>query len=183
MLEEPTIEFRRVTGRLTDDQVHITVRIHNPASRTLYAYETPRRIRYDAATATIAVDLNDEHVDADHPIAPHLPQPRFLALEAGADTLLRISLPRVLSRIRSADERQGRGPLVEQYPLDQAERIALAIAVQDTPYYYNPREPMATQLRAWGAQIARTEARINLTRSPRTSRERHDPGSPDQSPE
>jgi hypothetical protein len=178
MIDEPTIEFRRVTGRLTDDQVHITVRIHNPASRTLYAYETPRRLRYDAATATILVDLNDEHVDENHPISPHLPQPRFLALEAGTDTLLRITLPRVLNRVRSADERQGQGPLAEQLPLDQAQRISLAIAVQDTPYYYNPREPMAAQLRAWGAQIARTEARISLVRHARRSREGRDPGSP-----
>lgn len=164
MLEEPTIEFRRVTGRLTGDQVHITARIHNPASRTLYAYETPRRLRYDAATATIHVDLNDEHVDEEHPIAPHLPQPSFLALEAGADTLLRITLPRVLNRVRPAEERQGQGPLVEQLPLDQARRITLAIAVQDTPYYYNPRESKVRQLRSWGAQIARTEASISLAR-------------------
>jgi len=163
MPEEIAIEFRRVTGRLADDRVHITARIHNPGSRTLYAYETPRRIRYDATTETIVVDLNDEHVDEDHPIAPHLPQPRFLALEGDTDTLLRIQLPRTLKRVRSAEERQGQGPVVQQIPLDQAKRIVLAVAVQDTPYYYNPRESKPAQLRAWTAQIVRTEAAINLT--------------------
>jgi hypothetical protein len=29
-----------------------------------------------------------------------------------------------------------------------------------------PREPVAVQLRAGGAQIARTEARVNLARNP-----------------
>lgn len=164
MLEEPTVEFRRVSGRITDDHVLITARIHNPTDRTLYAYETPRRIRYDATSATITVDLNDAYLDLDHPIAPHLLQPNFLALEGGTDTLLRVRLPRVLRRVRSAQERQGQGPLVEELPLEQAQHVELAVAVQDTPFYYNPREHTVTQLRAWGAQVARTQARISLSR-------------------
>lgn len=164
MLEEPTIEFRRVTGRLDDDHVLVSATIHNPTERTLYAYETPRRIRYDAATSTILVDLNDEHVDPDHPVAPHLPQPRFLALEGGADTVLRVQLPRTLNRVRPAEERHGSGPLVERIDLDRATRVSLAVAVQDTPYYYNPGRPMAAQLREWGAQVARTENAIRLRR-------------------
>jgi hypothetical protein len=162
MLEQPVIEIQDVKGRVDGERIVLDVAVRNPQARTLYAYETVRRIQYDPATRELTVSLHDHHIDADHPIAPHLLQPRFAQLEGGTVTPVTITLPRVVRRIRSAAEREGGEPMVEVLPIEQATRITIEMAHQDTPYYYNPRLDKVEQLRTWGEPVATATLPLSL---------------------
>lgn len=164
MVDGPGIELRDISGRVDDDHIVVTVTIFNPQQRTLYAYGSPRRIAYDPDSRTMTVALHDEHIDPDHPLAPHLPQPRFVQLEGNTETDVEIVLPAISRRIRSADERAGGGPMIEEQPLVEAENAEIEMAYQDAPFYYNPRLDKAVQLRQWAGDIARLRAPLRLTR-------------------
>ena len=170
MLEESRIELQQVTGAVDNDHLVLDIKVLNPEDRTLYAYGSPRRIVYDDATRTLAVNLHDHHIDPEHPIAPHLPQPRFVALEGGTVTNVRVTLPRILRRIRSASERTPDEPITEEQRLSEARTVTVEMAHQDTPFYYNPRLEKSRQLREWGNRIATITTPIEL-----------DPGSSDAS--
>jgi hypothetical protein len=162
MLEQPTIELRQVSGRVEDDRIRLEVTVFNPEDRTLYAYGSVRRIQYDAATHALTISLHDRHIDPDHPIAPHLPQPRFVQLEGRTSTTVELTLPRIVRRIRSAAERTGGEPMTEELPIAEATQVTIEMAHQDTPYYYNPRLDKPEQLRQWGDQVASTTVPLEL---------------------
>lgn len=162
MLDEPRIELRNITGEVRPDGVVLTVTVFNPEDRTLYAYSSPRRIVYDAGTKTLTVSLHDHHVEPDHPIAPHLPQPRFESLEGHAQTDVPIYLPRVLRRVRDASQRTAGEPMTEELNISEATTVTVEMAHQDTPFYFNPRLEKTSQLRQWGEQVAALTSPIQL---------------------
>lgn len=108
------------------------------------------------------MSLHDQHLTPDHPIAAHLPQPRFVALAGEAVTDESIAIPRVVKRILGAGERALDGPMVELQNVTQATSATVEIAHQDTPYYYNPREGKVEQLRRWGAHVATLTTAISI---------------------
>ena len=162
MLEEPRIELQDITGEVRPDGIVLTVTVFNPEERTLYAYSSPRRIVYDTGTRTLTVSLHDHHVGPDHPIAPHLPQPRFESLEGRTQTDVPIYLPRVLRRIREAAERTAGEPMTEEQNISEATTVTVEMAHQDTPFYFNPRLEKTRQLRQWGDQVATLTTPIEL---------------------
>jgi hypothetical protein len=155
MLEQESIELRAVTAKVEEGRFIVRVKVFNPKERTLYAYGEARRVLYDDATGILTVHLHDQHVEEDTIISRHLRQPRFVPLEGNTETEIALSLPKVIKRLRSAAERGESGPVSEQLHISEATRIELEIAHQDTPFYYNPKEDNARQLKQWGHTIAK----------------------------
>jgi hypothetical protein len=154
MLEKESIQLQSLAAHADAEKLVVKVRIHNPEDRTLYAYGTVRRYLYDAGTKRLTLCLHDGHLSEDDINSRHMPEPRMVALEQHADTELALDLPAVVHRIRGAAERQGEGPLTEDLPIAEATEIRLEVAHQDTPFYFNPAQSRATQLREWGRQVA-----------------------------
>lgn len=136
-----------------EDRYVVRLNVHNPESRTLYAYGTARRIQYDNSTRNLRLSLHDQYVDENNVIAIHLKRPKIVPLEANADTEIKLALPQVINRLRSASERAG-GPLVEKLNISEATNIDIEVAHQDTPFYYNPKVSMVKQLKQWGSAVA-----------------------------
>jgi hypothetical protein len=160
MLEKATIILRELTADTGDSDFIVRVKIFNPVKRTLYAYGNPRRILYDNATNILTLCLHDQHVEADSIISRHLPEPNFVLLEGNVETEIKIYLPKIINRIRSAAERNGQGAISEQLQISEAKEIELEIAHQDTPFYYNPKIDNATQLKEWGRIIAKENFKL-----------------------
>lgn len=163
-MEEPKIDLKSVEAASEDDKFVLYVRIFNPEQRTVYAYATPRRILYDNASGKLTVCMHDQHIEEGSILAYHLPQPRIVSLEANAETEVRISLPKVVNRIRSAAERGPTGQLTEQLRVAEAKEVTLEIAHQDTPFYYNPKMENAKQLKEWGQAISKASFKLSQSR-------------------
>lgn len=164
MLDKEKIELKSSTADVDEGRFVISIKIFNPEQRTLYAYASPRRILYDNATSKLRLYLHDQHIKEDSIISRHLQQPKFVPLEGRTETEVKISLPKVVQRIRSADERGGSGPLTEQLQIFKAKEIELEIAHQDTPFYYNPKIDNARQLKEWGRTIAKAHFKLKPLR-------------------
>lgn len=160
MLEKEKIQLKAATADVEGESFIVSVKIFNPEQRTLYAYGSPRRILYDNATGKLTVCLHDQHIEEDSIISRHLPKPKFVSLEGDTETEVKISLPKVVKRIRSASERGGSGALIEQLRVFEAQKIELEIAHQDTPFYYNPKIDNAKQLKEWGHTIAKANFKL-----------------------
>lgn len=161
MLKKETIQLKTVTTSLEKDKFVVKVKMMNPENRTLYVYGSARRIFYDNATGKLTLYLHDHHLSEEEEelISPHLRQPRFVPLEAGTETEVRITLNPILNRIRSAAER-GSGPLFEELRILEAKEIEFEIAYQDTPFYYNPNIDNSKQLKEWGKVISKGTFKI-----------------------
>ena len=150
-----------------EDRYVVRIKVFNPESRTLYAYGEARRIRYDSASGKLILALHDGHLDEDSINAIHMRRPRFVSLEANTETEIKLALPKVINRIRSAAERAG-GPISEQLNISEAKEIEVEIAHQDTPFYYNPKVSMAKQLKEWGRAV--TKAKFKIDSIPKTKK-------------
>jgi len=162
VLKEQSIQLNEIKGQMEEDKFVVRVKINNPEKRTLYAYGSPRRTFYDNTTGKLTLLLHDQHMSAEEEriYSPHLRQPRFVPLEANTETELVLKLDPVLNRLLSAAER-GTGPAFEELHISQAKEIAIEIAHQDTPFYYNPKVDNAKQLKDWGKPVAKAEFRIS----------------------
>lgn len=154
MLEKESIQLQSLAAQVEPDKFVVKVQIRNPENRTLYAYGTVRRYLYDAAARRLTLCLHDGHLSDDDINSRHLPEPRMVPLEQQTDTELLLDLPKVVHRVRGAAERQGGGALTEDLPIAEAAEIRLEVAHQDTPFYFNPAQNRAAQLREWGRQVA-----------------------------
>lgn len=143
-----------------EDRYVVRINVFNPENRTLYAYGDVRRIRYDNVTGKLILDLNDEHIDENSFEAVHLKRPRFVPLEANTETEIKLALPKVINRLRSAAERGGSGPISEKLQISEATELDVAIAHQDTPFYYNPKVSMARQLKEWGSAVTKADFKV-----------------------
>jgi hypothetical protein len=173
MLKKETIKLKTVSANLDSGKFVVSIRVENPEDRTLYAYGSARRIVYDNATGKLTLLLHDQYMspEEDKLISPHLKQPRFVALEGRTETEVRILLEPTITRLRSATER-GTGPLFEELRVSEAKEINVEIAHQDTPFYYNPREENAKQLKEWGNIISKASYKINKSKEVRTEHTR-----------
>jgi hypothetical protein len=147
-------------GEKEEERFIVRLKVFNPENRTLYAYGEARRIRYDKATGKLSLGLHDGHVDENSPIAIHLTRPKFVPLEANAETEIKLALPRSINRLRSAAERAG-GPLFEKLDIENAKEIEVEIGHQDTPFYYNPKETMAKQLKEWAKPVTKSVFKLD----------------------
>jgi hypothetical protein len=161
MLKKEVIQIKAIKTGMEGDLFVIGIKVRNPEKRTLYAYGSPRRILYDNATGTLTLYLHDHHLSKEEEelLSPHLRQPRFVPLEAGTETEIKIKLEPVLNRIRSAVER-GTGPLFEELRISEAKEVKVEIAHQDTPFYYNPKMDNAKQLKEWGQKITKASFKV-----------------------
>jgi hypothetical protein len=145
----------------TEDRYVVRIKVFNPENRTLYAYGDARRILYDKATGKLKLNLHDQDLDENSIIAMHVKRPHFVPLEANAETEIKLSLPKVINRILSSTARGGSGPISEQWNISEAKDIEVEIAHQDTPFYYDPKVPMARQLKDWGKAISKSTFRVD----------------------
>ncbi len=172
MLKTHTIKLKAVTTSLEEGKFAVRVKVKNPEDRTLYAYGSVRRIFYDNDTGKLTLYLHDHNLSEKEEklISPHLREPRFVPLEAGTETEVKITLNPIMNRIRPAAER-GNGPLLEELRISEAKEIELEIAHQDTPFYYNPKIANAKQLKEWGKVISKANFKI-IPLKPKRRKER-----------
>src|SRR5947208_9355436 len=111
MLKGKAIQLKGMETHVEEECLIIRVKVFNPESRTLYAYGNPRRILYDNATGRLTLYLHDQHLDENSLVSLHLRKPRFVALEGQTETDIKISIPKVMKRLKSAAERGGGGSL------------------------------------------------------------------------
>ena len=173
MLKEETIQLRSVTASLEEGKFVVKLKLFNPEDRTLYAYGSARRIFYDNATGKLTLYLHDQRLSEEEEklISPHLKQPRFVQLEGGTETEVKITLDPVLKRLRPAVER-GNGPLFEELRISEAKEIEVEIAYHDTPFYYNPKITNVEQLKEWCKVISKGNFKITPLKQEREKRKR-----------
>jgi hypothetical protein len=154
MLEKKNIAIREVTAAAEEGKFVVRITVHNPAKRTLYAYASPRRILYDSVTGLLTICLHDHHVEEGSVISRHLPQPRIVPLEGNADSEVTLSIPPIIRRVRAVTERGDAGGVIEELRVSEASEVRVEVAHQDTPFYYDPKQDKAHQLKKWGKVIA-----------------------------
>lgn len=140
----------------------VSIKVENPMDRTLYAYGSVRRLFYDNSTRKLTLYLHDQHLTPEEEkiISQHLKQPRFVPLETDTETDIKLTIPAVYIRVRTAAERGGSGPMTEELHVAEATEIEIEIASQDTPFYYNPKVDNASQFKDWGNIISKAKFKV-----------------------
>jgi hypothetical protein len=160
MTKKETIELKDLTASVEEEKFIVRVKIFNPKQRTVHAYRDPRRILYDNTTGKLSLYLHDQHVEEDSIFSRHLPEPALAPLEGETETEIKISLPKVMNRFKSAAERGSSGPITEQLRVSEANEVQLEIAYNDTPFYDEPEVDQAKQLKEWGRNIAKADFKL-----------------------
>ena len=139
-----------------DDGEHLVldIGISNSATRTMHMYASPRKIEYDPASRHLTVTLSDEST-AELPGGTFV-HPRFTSVDGGGSTVIRVMLPRVITRLVQATDLQA--AQTERLAIHEAATVEVAVAWSDTPYYPDPR-PTERSPRAELAQWQRGVAR------------------------
>src|SRR5438045_2219271 len=101
MSKKVPVEVRALTAAVEEGNLIVRVKIFNPEYRTLHAYRSPRRILYENATGKLTLYFHDQRVEEDSASLRHLPEPTFVSLEGNAEAEIKISLPKVMNRIKS----------------------------------------------------------------------------------
>lgn len=155
-------QIRSAKAETDENWFVVRIKVENPTDRTLYAYGSVRRLFYDNNTKKLTLYLHDQHLTAEEEkiVSPHLKQPRFAPLEADAKTDIKLTIPPVYNRVRTAAERGGSGPLTEELRVAEATEVEVEIACQDTPFYYNPKKDNARQLKEWGNVITKADFKV-----------------------
>ena len=154
--------LRSAKSEKDDDWFVVNIEVVNNADRTIYAYGSVRRLFYDNNTKKLTLYLHDQHITPEEEkiVSPHLKQPRFVPLEADTKSNIKLTISPVYNRVRTAAERGGSGPLTEELRVAEATEIEVEIASQDTPFYYNPKEDNARQLKDWGNVISKAVVKV-----------------------
>jgi hypothetical protein len=132
----------------------VEIKLRNSSStRTLHAYATARNLHYDAATRTLTVLLSDRLTeDVQGSIFVH---PRFVPVDPGGETTVRLRLPRFLTRMVPGQNMPA--PKLEKIPIHEATSIQVEVDWSDTPFYADPRAQRTPpqQLVHWTKSTAR----------------------------
>jgi hypothetical protein len=161
MAAKETIQLRDLTARVEEERFVMRMKVFNPKQRTLHAYKDPRHLQYDNVTGKLTLYLHDQTVGKNSTVSHHLPEPSLAPLEGKTETEIKISLPKVMNRFKSAAERSNSGPIIEQLRIYEAKEIYLEIAYNDTPFYENPKADTATELKEWGRSIAKASFKLS----------------------
>jgi len=155
MRREPILLQSVQKEELDDGRLVLRVKVRNREQRTLHAYGSVRRIQYDSATKTLTLSLHDGHIGEDSPLARHLKEPLFVALEPDAETEVAIRVHGVINRLVPASE-PGKAATVEKLRIREAEHTHIEIGCQDTPFYFNPNGPsIREQLTRWTGAVGK----------------------------
>lgn len=139
-----------------DDGQHVVldIGISNSATRTMHLYASARKIEYDPASRHLTVTLSDENT-AELPGGTFV-HPRFTSVDGGGSTVIRVMLPRVITRLVQAADLQS--AQTEELPIHEAATVGVAVAWSDTPFYPDPRltgQSARAQLAQWQHGVAR----------------------------
>jgi hypothetical protein len=139
-----------------DDGQHVVldIGISNSATRTMHLYASPRKIEYDPASRNLTVTLSDENT-AELPGGTFV-HPRFTSVDGGGSTVIRVMLPRVITRLVQATDLPS--AQTEALAIHEATTVEVAVAWSDTPYYPDPRPAeysARAQLARWQLGVAR----------------------------
>lgn len=148
------IEVENVAFEDDGQHVVLDIGISNSATRTMHLYASPRKIEYDPASRHLTVTLSDEST-AELPGGSFV-QPRFTSVDGGGHTVIRVMLPRVITRLVQASDLSS--AQTEALPIYEAATVEVAVAWSDTPYYPDPRpteRSARAQLAGWQHGVAR----------------------------
>jgi len=159
MLQKEEIQVKTVTAAMENEHVMVRIKVDNPLDRTLYAYANPRRVLYDNATGKLTLCLHDRDLPEDPGYIRDIGRPHIMPLEGKTETEIKLELPPVVHRLRTAAERAG-GTLTEDLRIGEATEILVEVAHQDTPFYYDPKKSSARQFKEWGSNVARGSFKI-----------------------
>jgi hypothetical protein len=153
-----TPELEIAVSQLHDDGTRLALRVnlHNPADRTLHAYASLRALRYDPTTSVLEVQLSDRGLAEQPWMTGTLAMPRFTSVDPGGDTILELSVPRVITRLAPGQNQIS--VTFERRLAHEARYVDLEIAWSDTPFYADPRRKTAgprASLVAWARGFAR----------------------------
>ncbi len=169
MLKKVAIKINSVSVGLEDEKFVVKIKVNNPKDRTLYAYGSPRRIFYDNASGKLTLELHDRNLpDEDQQVELHLKEPRFVPLEGGTESEIKIKLVPLMRRLRPSVER-GNGALFEELRVSEAKEVEVEIAHQDTPFYYNPKLSNVKQLKEWGKTVSKAKFKITPLKTKKDS--------------
>jgi hypothetical protein len=151
-MEKSCLNILSIDKHIDDDYLNLNVKIKNTLDRTVYSYAVVRRILYDTVKKELSLFLHDKHIMENTQLSKHLKEPKFLEYEAVSETTLKLKIHKVLKRLKSHTETGA--DRLEILDVFNVEKINIEIAHQDTPFYFNPKEDNATQLKKWGKPIA-----------------------------
>jgi hypothetical protein len=161
-----------ITGTtLTDDgeHLHLTVKAHNPSSRTRHLYNSFRVLRYDQATKTLEVQMSDHGLTEPRVLrhgdekAANFILPSFTSVDPHGDAELSLNLPRTIVRPNMAKSTI-RSMRFESLPIHESTAVKVDLAWADTPYYEDPRIPYDHRLQL-----------VNWTKGVATHKSEHKP--------
>lgn len=150
------LEIGKVQMQDDGTNLIVTIELLNKTDRTLHAYADPRGILYDPATRTLTVMLTDR--DLQDRVGSTFRRPNLRAIDPQGITLLRLTLPRVLNRMKPSAEKLT-SPEFEKLNIFEAQTVEVRVAWSDRPFYADPR-PRKTQrtprqeLVAWEKGVA-----------------------------
>ena len=152
-----TQELQVTVTEVRDDgeSLVLEINLHNPTERTLHAYATVRAIRYDPATQVVEVQLSDRGLSEPW-LAGLFIRPRFTSIDPSGDTVLALSVPRVITRLAPGQNQIS--ATFERHPVHEAQYVDVEVAWSGTPYYPDPRRRAAgprAALVAWAQGFAR----------------------------
>lgn len=158
MLEKEVLKLDSIEEEMEDDHFLIKLKVSNSIDRTVYAYSSPRKILYDPATKTLNLILHDHDVAENSILTNHLLEPAVKQVAGNSEGEIKLKLPKVIHRIKSAAETGGGKIEVELLNIQDAENVNVEIAYQDTPFYYKPgKKNNLAQLKQWGGIISKAK--------------------------
>ena len=160
-MEKPIIKIKSIIKSLDENFLTLKISIFNPENRTLYAYAVVRRVLYDSISKELTLCLNDSHIDEKSLLSMKLKEPKILELEANLTTTMTLKVHKILKRLKSHKEIDGI-ERIEILNIYEASKINVEIAFNENPFYYNPKENNATQLKTWGKSICKFSQKIDI---------------------
>lgn len=130
-----------------------------------HAVASIRRMGYDAATATLSLELDEREVETAgaHALIWHFVVPKFVLIPPGETTVIQMSVPEVINWI-TVPAATETGVAVESVDISDLQHVQCTLAYADRPFDPDPKAPpeaMLRELSSWGQTI---EATLQVTR-------------------
>ena len=146
------------------DNVDVTVRLKNSASRALHYISDIRAIRYDPTTRTLTISFSDQGRDPLPSTITKVPQFRFVEPQSEVEINHRIP-DRIVKFSRTAPP----GKIAfETHSFADMEHVVVEVGWADVPFYKDTRKTRAKEQRhpstRWEQHQARATMRLSPTR-------------------